>query len=172
MNGKETGVFSAKIQIIGINPFVFLPEKILEAIFEQAGKDKGKIAVRIKIDGHDFIQTLIKYSGHWRLYLNTPMRKVAGKEVGDFADFEVAYDPVKRLIPMHAKFQKALENNKDAEEVFYTLTPSLQLEITRYISNLKAEEAVDRNILKAINFLLGKERFVGRDRPQTKKLIQ
>lgn len=71
--------FKAKIEIIGVNPFVFLPEKVLQQIFAQAGKDKGKIPVRIKIDGHEFPQTLIKWSGAWRLYLNTPMRKAAKK---------------------------------------------------------------------------------------------
>jgi len=27
------------------------------------------------------------------------------------------------------------------------------------------EKSVERNVIRAINFLLGKERFVGRDRP-------
>src|ERR1700751_5285762 len=93
--------FKAKIEIIGVNPFVFLPEKVLNKIFIQAGKSKGKIPVRIKIDGHEFIQTLIKYSGHWRLYLNTPMRKAAKKEVGDRATFEIEFDKVERKITMH-----------------------------------------------------------------------
>ncbi|WP_245545484.1 YdeI/OmpD-associated family protein [Fluviicola taffensis] len=47
--------------------------------------------------------------------------------------------------------------------MFRGLTPSLQNEIVRYIANLKTEESVERNVIKAINFLLGKERFIGRD---------
>jgi hypothetical protein len=35
--------FEATIYIIGINPFVFVPEPILQSIFEAAGKDKGQI---------------------------------------------------------------------------------------------------------------------------------
>lgn len=31
---------SARIEIIGINPFVYLPESILTEIFNQAGKEK------------------------------------------------------------------------------------------------------------------------------------
>jgi hypothetical protein len=157
--------FSATIEIIGINPYVYLPEAVLNAIFKQAGKDKGKIPVKMKIDGHAFTQTLIRYSGAWRLYLNTPMRKAAGKEVGDTAVFEVQYDDAPREIAMHPKLKTALTKNKAAMQVYDQLRPSLQLEIVRYISHLKTEESIERNVARAINFLLGKERFIGRDKP-------
>lgn len=157
--------FKAKIEIIGVNPFVFLPEKILQAIFKQAGKDKGKVPVKIKMDGHEFTQTLIKYSGYWRLYLNTPMRKVAGKDVGDTATFEIEFDPRDRSIVMHQKLADAFQQNIEAKAIFDSLRPSLQLEIVRYISHLKIEESVDKNVVRAIDFLLGKERFIGRDNP-------
>lgn len=165
MNPTKTNIFSAEIQIIGVNPFVFLPDVVLNSLFKEANKDKGKIPVKIKIEGHEFIQTLIKYSGDWRLYLNTPMRKIAKKEVGDVANFEIAFDPVERVIPMHPKLTQALKVNPDAQKVFNSLRPSLQLEIVRYISFLKTEESINRNVLRAINFLLGKERFIGRDKP-------
>src|SRR6187402_3050768 len=108
MNTTKINKFSAEIQIIGVNPFVFLPHTVLNSIFREANKEKGKIPVKIKIEGHEFIQTLIKYSGHWRLYLNTPMRKMAKKEVGETANFEIAFDPDERVIPMHPKLIKAL----------------------------------------------------------------
>jgi len=38
-------------------------------------------------------------------------------------------------------------------------------EIVRYIAHLKKEESVDKNIKKALLFLTGKERFIGRDKP-------
>ncbi|MDR6844615.1 YdeI/OmpD-associated family protein [Flavobacterium granuli] len=165
MDINKTNKFSAEIQIIGVNPFVFLPNTVLDSIFKEANKDKGKIPVKMKIDGHEFIQTLIKYSGHWRLYLNTPMRKMAKKEVGDTANFEIAFDPEERVIPMHPKLIKALRDNLEAQRIFDSLRPSLQLEIVRYISFLKTAESIDRNVLRAVNFLLGKERFIGRDKP-------
>ena len=165
MDKIKAVIFTAKIEIIGINPFVYLPENVLQSIFIQAGKDKGKIPVKIKIDGHEFPQTLIKYSGHWRLYLNTPMRQAAKKEVGDKAVFDIRFDPDERTIPAHPKFIKALKKNKGAKKIFDNLRPSLQLEILRYLSFLKTEESIDRNVSKAVNFLLGKERFIGRDKP-------
>jgi hypothetical protein len=158
--------FKAKIEIIGVNPFVFLPERALHKVFMQAGKDKGKIPVKMKIDGHEFPQTLIKWSGSWRLYLNTPMRKAAKKDVGDVANFEIAYDPIERVFPMHPKLEKALLQNKAAKKVFDSLRPSLQQEINRYIGFLKTESSVDRNVTKAIQFLVGNGRFVARDKPK------
>lgn len=157
--------FRAKIEIIGVNPFVFLPESVLEKVFIQAGKSKGKIPVRMKIDGHEFIQTLVKWKGAWRLYLNMPMRKAANKDVGDIADFEIIYDPVQRTYPIHLKLEQALVKNRRAKKVFDGIRPSLQLEINRYLSRLKTEESVDKNVNKAIQFLLGNGRFVGRDKP-------
>ena len=94
------------------------------------------------------------------------MRKAAKKDVGDVANFEIAYDPIERVVPIHPKFEKALRENKEAKKVFDSLRPSLQLEINRYFSYLKNEESVDRNITKAIQFLLGKGRFVARDKPK------
>ena len=157
-------MFKAKIGIIGINPFVFIPSDVLNNIFEQAGKSKGNIPVRGKIDGQLFIQTLLKYSGYWRLYLNTEMRKSANKEVGQPVSIEIEFDPIERIVPFNSKFKKALKENAAAKENFDNLSPSLQKEILRYLSYLKKDESIDRNVQRAVNFLLGKERFLGRDR--------
>jgi hypothetical protein len=163
MDTKKPKPFTAEINIIGINPFVFVPEEVLNYVFHQAGKNKGQFPVTMKIDGHEFKQTLVKYAGDWRLYLNTPMRKAAGKDVGDTASFELEFDTEVRLITIHPKLVEALAKNKAAKEIFDNLAPHLQKEIIRYIANLKTEESVNRNVKKAIQFLLGKERFIGRD---------
>ncbi|HWY10371.1 MAG TPA: YdeI/OmpD-associated family protein [Bacteroidia bacterium] len=157
--------FSAKIQIIGVNPYVLLPAAILKNIFKQAGKEKGAIPVCGKLNGHNYIQTLVKYSGNWRLYLNGPMRKAAGIDVGDIAKITIKFDPRERTIAMHPKLQAAFSKNKKAKTVFDKLSPSRQKEIVRYIGFLKTEESIDKNIARALKFLTGKERFVGRDKP-------
>ena len=66
---------------------------------------------------------------------------------------------------MHPKLQAAIAQNKKAKAVFDTLPASRQKEIVRYIANLKSEESVSRTITRAIQFLLGKARFIGRDKP-------
>ncbi len=53
--------FSAKVLIIGINPYVYLPEAVLSAIFKQAQRNKGPIPVRGTLNGKSFQQTLVKY---------------------------------------------------------------------------------------------------------------
>lgn len=163
MEIKKPKPFAAEIKIIGINPFVFVPEETLKYIFKQAGKNKGQLPIIMEIDGYQFKQTLVKYAGDWRLYLNTPMRKAAGKDVGDTAIFEITFDAEERLIDRNPKLEQALAGNKKAKAVFDSLAPYLQKEIVRYIANLKTEESVEKNVKKAIGFLLGEERFIGRD---------
>src|SRR6188472_1484009 len=138
--------FSSKIYIIGINPYLLLPSTLLKYIFQKAGKDKGAIPVQLKIDGKDFIQNLVKYSGKWRLYLNTPMRKAAGKDVGDMIGITIDFDEEQRITPMHAAFELALEKNTTAKDCFYDLPPSRQKEILRYLNNLKTEATLHKNI--------------------------
>jgi uncharacterized protein YdeI (YjbR/CyaY-like superfamily) len=157
--------FSAEIYKIGINPYVFLPEEILSYLFKKAGKAKGYIPVSLIINKQKFIQHLVKYSGEWRLYLNTPMRKAAGKDVGDIIHIKIDFDAEERITPMHSKFEAALNKNKKAKDCFNSLPPSRKKEILRYLNNLKSEETLDKNIDRAINFLTGGQRFVGRDKP-------
>jgi hypothetical protein len=157
--------FKAEIQIIGVNPYVLLPEEVLTDIFRQAGKDKGNIPIEGTINEKIYKQTLVKFKGLWRLYINTKMLKNSPKRIGEIVEIAVQFDPVKRVIEPHPKFIKALKENKEAEIIFDNLRPSLKLEIVRYISSLKTEESVDRNVPKAIDFLLGKSRFVGRAKP-------
>lgn len=157
--------FKAELKIIGINPFVFVPVKILTAIFKQANKDKGAIPIRGTINSKPYRQTLVRYSGEWRLYINTSMLKNSPKRIGEVVELTIEHDNSDRSIEPHPKLIAAFKQNKEAKKVFDQLTASRRLEIVRYISFLKTEESVDRNIIKAINFLLGKERFVGRDKP-------
>ena len=156
--------FSEKIQIIGVNPYVLLPPEILKYIFQKAGKDKGAIPVKLKIGGENFTQNLVKYSGKWRLYLNGPMRKAAGKDVGDIIDVQIDFDAKPRTTPMHPKLQKAFQENKEAKLAFDKLSPSRQKEILKYINFLKSEESVDKNIQRAIMHLTGNKPFVGREK--------
>jgi hypothetical protein len=165
MNKSETFTFSAQIEIIDINPYVLLPASVLENICKQANKTKGPIPIKGTINKHPFVQTLVKFRGEWRLYLNTPMRVGSTTKVGDTASFAISFDPELREIPVNPKLKKALKENAAAKNIFDSLRPSLQKEIVRYISFLKTEESIDRNVDNAIQFLLGKKRFIGRDKP-------
>ena len=157
--------FEAELDIIVGNPFVFVPEVILESIFQDAGKSKGPIPVCGSLNEKEYTQTLVKYSGAWRLYINMTMLKNSPNRIGEKVRVEIEFDPKARNEALHPKLKKALEANNEAKKVFMNLSPSRQKEIKRYINHLKTEKAVEKNIYRAVNFLLGKERFVGRDKP-------
>lgn len=158
--------FSAEIEIIGVNPFVFVPDEILQKIFEEAGKYTGYIPINGTINNKPYKQTLVKYSGEWRLYINTTMLKNSPKHVGEIVEVTVGFDTESREIEAPENFVKALTENNEAKTVFDGLPASRKLEIVRYLARLKTEEALEKNIKRAINFLLGKERFIGRDKPK------
>ncbi|WP_130736501.1 YdeI/OmpD-associated family protein [Flavobacterium sp. J27] len=155
--------FSAPIDCIGINPFVPVPEEILNHIFEKASKNKGAIPITGTINGKNYKQNLVKYSGAWRLYINTFMLKNSPKRIGEIITITISFDPIERIIAIHPKLIAALNKNLEAKKVFDNLSPSLQKEIIRYISFLKQESTILRNIDKVIGFLEGKNRFIGRD---------
>ncbi|HTV19923.1 MAG TPA: DUF1905 domain-containing protein, partial [Polyangiaceae bacterium] len=118
--------FRATIELIGINPFVALPPRRLEALFAAAGKERGPIPVRVAIGGATFRQNLVKYRGAWRLYLNTPMRAAAGKGVGERVELDVELDAAPRIEPMPVLLRRALAANASAKAAFAALTPSRQ----------------------------------------------
>lgn len=155
--------FTAKIFKIGINPCVVVPAAVLKKLFTDAGRSKGPIPVKGRLDGASYIQTIVKYKGKWRLYVNGIMFKDSGLKNGDTARFEIAYDSTSREIAMHPLLAKALKKEKQANEAFGKLSPYRRKEIVRYISHLKSEESIIRNVEKAILHLKGKSRFAGRD---------
>jgi Domain of unknown function (DUF1905)/Bacteriocin-protection, YdeI or OmpD-Associated len=149
--------YSAKIAKIGINPYMHVPEEVLKALFNQAGKTAGPIPIRGTINGKRFTQTLVKYQGDWRLYINGEMRQAAGVDVGDQAHIKVEFDPVARTERKPTKFVRALSKNKAAKNAFVKLTPSRQKEMLRYLNSMKTEISLERNIEKIIQHLLGEK---------------
>ncbi len=159
---NEICSFQAAIEIIGINPYVQVPEVILTAIFAHAGKSKGHIPVAGTVNGLAYRQTLLRYSGLWRLYINTLMLKDSPKRIGETIRVSIAFDPADRTIKPHPDFTEALKNNPEAKAKFDDLSPSKQKEMVRYISSLKTETSRARIIERAVNSLLGKGTFIGR----------
>lgn len=155
--------FTASLEIIVGNPFVFVPSNILHALFQQAHKDKGPIPIRGTVNGKPYQQTLVRYSGDWRLYINMNMLKDSPRRIGEQIQVEVEFDPSDRTIKPHPDFSKALADNEVARAAFERLTPSRQKEILRYISGLKTQKSIDKNVKRAIEFLSGHGKFVGRD---------
>jgi uncharacterized protein YdeI (YjbR/CyaY-like superfamily) len=87
------------------------------------------------------------------------------KRIGETLAVTIAFDPEDRTILLHPELEAAFALNKEALQVFDGLSPSKQKEIIRYISSLKTADSRRKNIEKAMGFLLGKNRFVGREKP-------
>ena len=157
--------FKATLAIIGINPYVLVPEVILNALFMDIGKNKSPIPIKGLINGEPYQQTLVKYRSEWRLYINTTMLKKSPQRIGETIDLTIEIDATDRTVAQHPKFLKALHKNSETQLVFTKLRPSLQKEIAKYFSHLKTEETIEKNVIKAIAFLVGKGQFIGRDKP-------
>lgn len=146
-------IFSATIYKIGINPVIDPPDKILEAIFKQAGRSKGPIPVRGKLNGAEFMQTLVKYKGAWRLYINGPMLKDSGLAIGDLAKIELEFDPRSRDVAVPKELAIALRQDKKANAAYERLSASRRKEIAKYIGSLKTPDSVAKNVERVMRHL-------------------
>ncbi|WP_241775049.1 DUF1905 domain-containing protein [Chryseobacterium sp. ERMR1:04] len=81
--------FTAQLNIIGINPFVFIPEEILNEIFETSGRNKSPIPVKGTVNGKEFKQNLMRYLGEWRLYINLTMLKDSPRRIDEIIEVVV-----------------------------------------------------------------------------------
>lgn len=158
--------FTASLDLIGINPFVLVPDLILKSIFEDAGKNKSPIPVKGTVNQEPYNQTLVRFRGEWRLYINTGMLANSPQRIGEKIHLTIAYN---NLVAPETKaplaFEQALKKDKEAKRVYDQLAPYLRKEMNRYLSGLKTQESIHKNITRALNFLKGKERFIGRDKP-------
>jgi len=157
--------FYAKLELIGINPFVSVPIDILENIFSESGMKNGHIPIKGEVNQIPYKQTLVKFRGSWRLYINMKMLKNSPQRIGELIKLTIEFDRDDRNIEPHRLLVSAFSENPEAKTVFENLSISKQQEIIRYIFCLKTEESVIKNVQRAINFLNGKERFLGRDKP-------
>jgi hypothetical protein len=147
--------FHATIAIIGINPYVLVPPRHLQTLFAAAGRDRGPIPLKVRVGEKEFHQNLVKYQGAWRLYLNMPMRRAAGKDVGARVRVGVAFDPAPRIEPVPRKLVRALANDSKARTTFRALSPSRRKEICRYLNALKTAASLERNIESVLRHLRG-----------------
>ena len=149
--------FSFRIYKLGINPVVDPPAQVLEAIFAEAGRSRGPIPVRGRLNGAEFVQTLVKYQGSWRVYINAPMLQDSQRAVGDMAIVEIEFDPRPRDVPMPKDLETALDKDKKAKAAFNDLSPSRKKEILKYIGALKTAESIEKNVERVIRHLRGEE---------------
>ncbi|WP_046246420.1 YdeI/OmpD-associated family protein [Hymenobacter terrenus] len=157
--------FTAVLELIGINPFVQVPDDILANVFVQAGRSKGPIRVHGTVNDQPYQQTLVRYAGKWRLYINLMMLTNSPRRIGEVLTITLGYNAAAPPVLTCPAFEKALAETPEARQVFDRLSPSRQHELLRHLINLKTEDGLARNLERAIGFLLGKNRFLGRNAP-------
>lgn len=162
MESKKIYAFTAELKKIGINPYVSVPEAILQSIFEDSEKSKGTIPISGKVNGKPYLQTLLKFKNEWRLYINTAMLPISPKRIGEILEISISFDPNKRKVEMHPLFLEKLNQDNIALAIYESLAPSLQKEINRYLNGIKREENLLKNIQLALGFLKGENKFIGR----------
>ncbi|WP_194953463.1 YdeI/OmpD-associated family protein [Sphingopyxis solisilvae] len=160
--------FRAKIELRGINPYVWVTRA-------RAGRIKAgwrrPMPVLVQINGQPNpprrVNMMPAGDGGFYLYLDGVARKASNSRHGDMVDVAVVFDEEYRSGPQHdmlPDFVVRLDNNPTAKTRWDALAPSLQKEILRYLANLKSDVARRRNVERAIAVLGGaKERFLARD---------
>lgn len=142
--------FKSLVYKVGVNPCVDVPQKISKLLEAQ----RGYIRIKGTINGHLFKQTLVPVkNGPYRLYVNGPMMKGGKVLVNDIASFRITQDdkpPVK--FKMTLALKKTLGEHKQLAR-FKMLRPSRQQEVLRYLSRLKSEDAIQRNIQRVVKML-------------------
>jgi hypothetical protein len=103
--------FCAPIKIIGINPYVSVPEETLIYLFQRSGKEKGPIPVHGTVDGKPYLQNLLRYKGEWRLYINGQMLKNTTKHIGKVLEVSIEWDEVPRVQEIFTPWMVLLEKN-------------------------------------------------------------
>jgi Bacteriocin-protection, YdeI or OmpD-Associated/Domain of unknown function (DUF1905) len=145
--------FAAAIRKIGVNPYVLVARDVLNDLFRQADRRRGPIPVTGTLNRKPFTQTLVKFRGHWRLYINGPMLRTARVSVGDIVTIQLKLDRVLRVEPVPTALARALRKSAAAQHAFGNLAPSRRKEICRYLNALKTEVAFARNCRTIVRHL-------------------
>ena len=150
--------FKAKIYKVGINWCVDVPNEV----GEQLTKDKGKIHIKGKINGFDFIKTLVpvKDAPH-RLYVNQAMMSGGNTALGKITTFQIEQnlEKIVKEYPLPILLERELKQ-KNLTDEFTKLTQAQKREILKYLSYIKTEETLQKNIDKLITKLERKEKNI------------
>ncbi len=159
--------YKSIIEIYNGNPYVLVSAAQAETL--QSGWKKP-MPVTVQINSQPkpawHINMMPIGDGSFYLYLHGDVRKASDTKVGDEVNVDVSFDEQYRSGPAHPMpswFQSALDQNPTAQTNWNALIPSRQKEILRYFSWLKSDEAIQRNLEKAMHVLSGKSgRFMAR----------
>lgn len=150
--------FKAKIYPIGINWAVDVPLRISK----QMTPTKGYIKIKGNINNFGFIQTLVPVKDSpYRLFVNKMMMEGGKTALGKVAAFVIEQDnhaEIKAYPP--SKMLTAELRKYGLTKAFNALTPSRKKDVLKYLSFIRTEATLKKNIDKLINQLKNKEKNV------------
>lgn len=148
--------FKAKIYKIGINWAVDVPASIVQEMIPE----KGYIRIKGQINGFEFIQTLVPVkNAPYRLFVNLIMMKGGKTTLGETAAFTIAQNHtiVDQIYPMPTILAEELTKHQ-LHDQFNLLSASRRKDVFKYLSYLKTEETIKKNIDKLIAQLYNKDK--------------
>ena len=159
--------FTARIEIVGINPFVLVSARRASKLKPSWRKP---MPVMVRVNGKPerpwHINMMPVGGGSFRLYLHATVRKASATGVGDRVRIEVRFNSAYKNGPQHpipGWFRSALKLNPAAARNWKALIPSRKKEVLRYFAGLKSPEARERNLARALWALSGEStRFMAR----------
>jgi hypothetical protein len=151
---RSSHSFTATIEIIGINPHVLVPDEVVTALLQAAGKNALPVPVTAKVNETGYAANVVRYAGAPRLYLHALVRKEAGVDIGDKVRIELLYDPRPRVRPVPPELLAALDRNPQAKARWDSLARSHRNEFLAYLNALKSKESLARNVDKTIAMLI------------------
>ncbi len=150
--------FKAKIYKVVINTCVDVPAAVTKKMVAM----KGYIKVKGAINDFNFIKTLVPVKGGpYRLFVNMQMLKGSASEIGDTVNLSIEQDfrKVKKDYPMPPSLQQQLREKKLLKD-FNKLTLSRKTDILKYLSFIKTDDTLQKNISKIIKKLEAKEKTI------------
>jgi hypothetical protein len=165
---REPLVFTAAIELVGVNPYVGVSADRAEFL---AADWRRPMPVVLRINrAQDRLwrtNMMPVGEGAFNLYLHGEMRKASQTAVGDIVTVELWLDDSYVNGPQHPVpdwFGAALDLDSAARANWGLLPPSRQKELLRYFDRLKSEEAIERNLAGAMHVLAGNPgHYMGRD---------
>ena len=150
--------FKAKIYQIGINWAVDVPRSITD----QMKLEKGYIRIKGQLNDFNFIQTLVPVkNAPYRLFVNFIMMKGGKTALGEVADFKIEqnFTVVDQMYEMPELLADFLAQHQ-LQAQFDQLSPFRKKDILKYLSYVKTEETMIKNIDKVISQLKNKDKDV------------
>jgi Bacteriocin-protection, YdeI or OmpD-Associated/Domain of unknown function (DUF1905) len=173
--------FLATIYKVWIMRHVDVPEDVATSLIAEirrvgaaktSARTKGAPPKHIPVIAtvnHKSVQTTLvpAGAGHYRLTLNTALRKAGRADTGEVIGVTLTYDPNSREIETPPEYLAALKRNALAKKEFDRLPPGHKRQLLAYYQKTKSDKARTNAIEKTIDHL--RERALLRTTPAPRK---